>query len=163
MKKRKIATILFFLTTLPIMATQAFGESSTVLPLTVSGTIGKAPEWQNANGKISSADFAFATVAGIANQDVDSKSVQFKLVNIPQGPQNVALVLPSGCKIATASVNDSDVVLIRGTNTEIGSNQDITFTNDLLESFKLRFAAAGAYGDKDGAVTCTPGSMTFKY
>jgi hypothetical protein len=138
--------------------------ADTVLDINVTGTIAAQPVWQDgssANITAITLDFS-GLVAGPAAQDVDSAPSTAKLVNAIAYPASVALVRPANCTIGADAVNNADVhFLNNSTPVTTDSSFDIGANTD--QSYALRFAAAGNYGDKSGAVSCDPGSLTYTY
>lgn len=133
-------------------------------PVSATGTITAAPQWQDgANAAISSFAFDFSGVAGtVAAADVDSSAISAKLVNMT-ALNTVNVATPSGCSIGGSNVSAGDVkVLVNGTAVADGGS--FTPTVNVVQPYKLRFAAAGNYGTLSGLVTCsTPGSFVYGY
>lgn len=149
-----------------LMVSSALGATSSVT-LTVSGSILPRPEWQNTGGTaISTMAFAFSGYAGVtAATNVDSAAVTAKLVNSASYPATVSLTLPTTCLIGATAVTQSHISLVTdatGTSSEVtGTSFQVSANTD--KTFALRFASAGNYGDKSGAVSCTAGAVTFTY
>lgn len=133
------------------------------LSLTVIGNIANAPEWRSdANATITSVEFSFAdNVAGSPDRAIDSSSMQLKLFNAPSYPANVAVKLPTNCKIGTAAVKDEHVVILYNGAPQTGTTLQIL--DQTLQTFGIRFAQAGQYGAAAGVVSCDAGSLVYEY
>ena len=132
------------------------------LGLTVSGTVLPTPQWQDASGKpIATLGFVFTGVAGSASTAVDSAAAVAKLENALAYPASISVTLPSTCSIGSTRVKDTDVaVLVSGSP----ASSTLTLPSNKSESFALRFAATGGYGDKSGVVSCAnSGRMRYTY
>jgi hypothetical protein len=148
-----------------ILNIQTVSAATKVLSLLVSGTIAPSPEWQDDTGApITSMNINFSglmagTTAAVA---VDSPTVPVKLIASTY-PASVALVRPAGCAIGVSAVNNNNVHFMMN-NIAITTNSNINIPNANVQSFGLRFAAAGNHGNKSGAVNCsTAGTLTYTY
>lgn len=139
--------------------------ASVELKLKVAGSVARAPEWQDANGnKIIDRTFVFSGLGGDARRDVDSEPVTYKLVNAKDGvyPVTITVNTPSNCKIGETDVLPAHVKLVRGSDV-IGNGGSFQIDASAQES-KLRFDAAGDYGDKTGLVVCgVDGALTYGF
>lgn len=142
---------------------QAAGQSS--ITLQAKGTINSAPKFKDADDNtLATAYFNFDNnLAGNANRDIDSQAFQMKLVGAKGYPASIDLVMPASCTIGSASVNNAHVNFSHD-GVVSSTNGSFSIASAALFSYYLRFAAAGNYGDKDGAVSCSaPGSLTYQY
>lgn len=172
------------------MMVLAFGYSSAAfsvvnvsLTLTVSGFIAATPQWDDGSflepkweapvnfsvqpdgGKahIMLANFSFSGIAGTAAANVDSESQPIRLTNASSYPATVALFRPSMCTIGANTIAHSDVHFLNN-GTPVTKDTTFSISNQSLQNFAIRFAAAGNYGDKSGAVSCTQnGHLTYTY
>ena len=154
--------VLFGSTQVTQMA-HAAGQSS--ITLQAKGTINAAPKFKDADDNtLTTAPFNFDNnLAGNANRDIDSQSFQMKLVGAKAYPASVDLVMPASCTIGNAAVNNAHVNFSHD-GVVSSANGAFNIASAALFSYYLRFAAAGNYGDKDGAVSCSaPGSLTYQY
>lgn len=132
------------------------------LAMTVSGSRNAAPKWQDStSADVTTLDFAFSGVVGAAASDVDSATVQAKLVNAISYPASVAVTAPGTCSIGATNVSAADVKVLHNSGVASAS---INLANNTLQNFAVRFAAAGGYGDKAGAITCSSnGRLRYSY
>lgn len=140
--------------------------ATAVLTLTVSGTIAPTPVWQDGSSvNITTVSFSYAgqIANGTPATNVDSATATVKLVNATAYPASVALVRPTGCAIGATSVTDANVHFLDN-GTPRTTNTTISLTTNGNQSYAVRFASAGNYGDKSGAVSCSGnGSLTYTY
>jgi hypothetical protein len=132
------------------------------LSLTVSGSRLPAPQWQNgSSAAITTLDFGFSGIVGPAAADVDSATVQTKLVNAASYPATVAVTVPGTCSIGATTVAPADVkVLFNGST----AGSTISLSSNALQNLGIRFAGSGNYGDKAGTVACSaPGQLRYSY
>ena len=142
-----------------------FGTASAAnldLALTISGSRVSAPKWQNAaNADITTLDFAFSGVAGVAATNVDSATVQAKLINATSYPASVTVTVPATCTIGATAVAAADVKVVH--NTAV-AGATISLASNANQDLAIRFLAAGNYGDKVGAVAgTTAGQRRYTY
>lgn len=148
-----------------LTATGAFASGDVSVTLQATGTVNGAPKFKNsADTTITAASFNFDNnIAGNANRDIDSQSFDMKLVGARSYPASVDLVRPASCTIGSAAVNDAHVHFSHD-GVVATTNGSFNIANASLAPYFLRFAAAGGYGDKEGAVSCAaPGSLTYSY
>lgn len=151
------------LVSLSLLASLTAMAANLDLALTVSGTRTAAPKWQDgASSDITTADFAFSGVVGAAATDVESAVVDIKLVDALSYPATANVTVPSGCAIGANSVSAGDVKVVAD---GVVAGGTLSFANDTTtKAIKVRFAAAGNYGDKSGAVACsTAGQFRYSY
>ncbi len=164
MKKTSGFTKALGLATAAMLAIPAYAATE-VLTLTVTGTILSTPDWQDgSSASIASVAFDFdGLVAGAAAANVDSAASTVKLVNATAYPATVALVRPATCTIGADNVANGDVHFLNN-GTPVTTDTNISLATNGDQSYALRFAAAGNYGDKSGAVACAvSGSLTYTY
>lgn len=135
------------------------------LEVLASGVRIAPPEWQNASSiKISSIVLDFSGLTGVANSDVDSGTVQVKLIDVndPGGTKSIDIKKPRNCTIGATSVNNNITrVLVDGIEY---ANDTITFTEGNLRTVGVRFRNEGGYGDVSGIVSCeVQGELTHTY
>ena len=141
-------------------------EPAARLTLKVGGSISPSPGWQDEGGSaINGIAFNFAgKVAGSkANVNIDSSPQKVRLLNAPTYPASVALIRPYGCSIGPVAIEDKYVHFLDNGNA-VASNSNISVPNSTLQSYGIRFSAAGHYGNKIGDVSCArSGSLTYTY
>ena len=140
-------------------------NTSARLTLAVGGTITTSPVWQDASGSvITTVHFNFTgKVTGKKSANIDSALTTIKLVHVTAYPANVALVRPAGCTIGSSTVDDKHVHFLNNDAT-VTRDSNISIPNRSLQSYGLRFSAAGHYGDLPGEVACSrSGSLTYTY
>lgn len=152
------------LTSLLSLPSQAQAGTKT-LTLTASGTMVRSPLWLGATSDIlTTQTFSFeGIIAGPTAVDVTSADVTIKLVGVTAYPATVALVRPSSCTIGSEGVADTDVHFVNN-GSIVTADTALSIASDATQTYALRFAAAGNYSDKAGAVSCgATGSLTYTY
>ena len=165
-KRRALQAVVGVLAIVFVSPLELWAQSSAKLALKVSGTITASPVWQNAGGAaITHVLFSFAgKVAGTKpNVDVDSSPQTVRLVNVNAYPANVTLLRPGNCTIGAIAVDDKHVLFLNN-GKAISNNSNMAIPNSSLQSYAIRFSAAGHYGDKSGTVECAKsGALTYTY
>lgn len=165
-----------------ILSGSAFAATRN-LYLCVTGTILPRPDWETADGPSWEKDVDFSVdrssekapvtnvcydFGGVVAGDtpalnVDSAAIRIRLTNATSYPATVALTRPTGCMIGVSPIHGANVHFINN-GIAVTTNSNISMTSNALQSYGLRFAAAGNHGSQYGAVTCTSaGSLTYTY
>lgn len=135
------------------------------LGLTVEGTIANAPEWRNdLNAPIANTSFSFSNnIAGSPIRNIDSSEAKIKLFNAKAYPATVAISMPNNCSIGdTNLIQDAHVHFLNNGSAITTTGSTFTMAEG-LQTFKIRFASAGGYGDKSGAIKCDAGALVYEY
>jgi hypothetical protein len=148
-----------------LLSSQIESAQAAILDLSMgpSGSILPIPIWANsADVQIASLSFVFSGLAGsTAGVSVDSSAASLKLLNATSYPASAAITLPTGCTIGATAVANADVQFLQSGTVVTTS---VLFSSGSLNSFSLRFAAAGAYGTRSGLINCSSsGHLIYTY